>query len=305
MRKKPLVLGKVCPSIVAVPILVLFIGGAFTSLWASSAEEKPFSSFVIDGWKQSGGIQTFSPRKLYDYIDGAADLYLTYDFQELKVAEYLNEKKASVTVEIYRHGTPSHAFGIYSQERLPNANFLDVGAQGYSEKNILNFVSGNYYVKINSFNTGSEDEEVLLAFARKVADHLGEKGTLPSILSSFPEEGKKKNSEKFIAKDFLGYSFLHSAFTADYELSSKKFKLYVIEGADREDCRSMIQKYLQQTGDQRKNVAEGRYTLPDPYHGEMDLVWKGRHIWGVLNLGETSLRSKYLKLLEEGLQKKG
>ena len=305
MEKKPPVGGKVCPSIFAVPILVFLIYGGFTPLWASSSEENPLPSFVINGWKQSGGIQTFSPRKLYDYIDGAADLYLTYDFQELKVAEYSNEKKASVTVEIYRHGTPSHAFGIYSQERLSNANFLDVGAQGYSEKNILNFVSGNYYVKINSFHTGSEDEEVLLAFAKEVADHLGGKGTLPPILSAFPEEGKKKNTEKFIAKDFLGYSFLHSAFTADYELPGKKFKLYVIEGADQEDCRSMIQKYLQQTGDSRKNVAEGRYTLPDPYHGEMNLVWKGKYIWGVLNLGEPSLRSKYLKLFEERLGKKG
>jgi hypothetical protein len=305
MGKKPPVVRKVCPSIFAVPVLVFLICGGFTPLWASSSEENPSPSFMINGWKQSGGIQTFSPRKLYDYIDGAADLYLTYDFQELKVAEYLNEKKASVTVEIYRHGTPSHAFGIYSQERLSNADFLDVGAQGYSEKNILNFVSGNYYVKINSFNTGSEDEEVLLAFAKEVADHLGGKGTLPPILSAFPEEGKKKNSEKFIAKDFLGYSFLHSAFTADYELSGKKFKLYVIEGADQNDCRSMIQKYLQQTGDPRKNVAEGRYTLPDPYHGEMDFLWKGKYIWGVLNLGEPSLRSKYLKLFEEGLQKKG
>jgi len=304
MREKSPVAGKAYPYIFAFPILVLLIWGAVTPLWASSSEGKSSPFPGVNGWKQSGEIQTFSPRKLYDYINGAADLYLTYDFQELKVAEYLNEKKASVTVEIYRHRTPSHAFGIYSQERLTNADFLDVGAQGYREKNILNFVSGNYYVKINSFNTGSEDEEVLLAFAQKVADNLGEKGTLPSILSSFPEEGKKKNSEKFIAQDFLGYSFLHSAFTADYELSGKKFKLYVIEGADQKDCGNMIQKYLQQTGAPRKNGAEGRYTLLDPYHGEMDLVWKGKYIWGVLNLGEPNLRSKYLKLFEEGLQKR-
>ena len=129
----------------------------------------------IRGWKQTGGILTFSPRKLYDYIDGAADLYLTYEFQELKVAEYQNEKKASVTVEVYRHKTPGQAFGIYSQERLSNANFLDIGAQGFIEKNILIFTQANYYVKINSSDTGSEDEEVLLAFAKGIAKNLGQK----------------------------------------------------------------------------------------------------------------------------------
>ena len=88
----------------------------------------------MTGWKQSGEIQTFIPKNLYEYINGAADLYLTYDFQELKVAEYQNEKKASVTVDVYRHKTPLYAFGIYSQERLSEANFLDIGAQGYDEQ---------------------------------------------------------------------------------------------------------------------------------------------------------------------------
>ena len=133
---------------------------------------------------------------------------------------------------------------------------------------------------------------------------MGEKGALPSILSSFPEEGKKKNSEKFINKNFLGYSFLHSAFTADYELSGKKFKLFVIEGADGNDCRDMIQKYLQQTRSPEKNIVESRYTIADPYHGEIELHWQGKYIWGILSLNDPLLRSKYLELFEKGLQKR-
>jgi len=222
----------------------------------------------------------------------------------LKVAEYLNDKKASVTVEIYRHRTPTHAFGIYSQERLANAKYIGIGAQGYSEENILIFVIGNYYVKINSFNTGPEDQEVLPIFAKKIAENLGGKGSLPSILSSFPKEGRKENSEKFIAKNFLGYSFLHSGFTADYELSGKKFKLFVIEGGDHNDCRNMIQEYLRRTEDLRKRIEEGRFILKDPYHGEMDFCWKGQYIWGALNLDEPAIRSKYLKLFEESLPKR-
>lgn len=278
--------------------------GIFTPLWASSSGGKSFPFPEIPGWKQTGKIQTFLPHNLYDCINGGADLYLKYDFQELKVAEYLNDKKASVTIEIYRHRTPTHAFGIYSQERLANAKYIDIGAQGYSEENILNFVMGSCYVKMNSFNIGPEDQEVLSIFAKKVVENLGEKGSLPSILSSFPQEGRKENSEKFIAKNFLGYSFLHSGFTADYELSGKKFKLFVIEGGDQNDCRNMIQEYLLRTGDLRKRIEEGRFILKDPYHGEMDFYWKGQYIWGALNLDEPAIRSKYLKLFEESLPKR-
>lgn len=295
---------KIYPLIFTLFSLFSLVSGAITPSWAASPGGKSSPFPEIAGWKQSGKILTFSPRKLYDYINGAADLYLTYEFQELKVAEYQNEKKASVTVEVYRHKTPTQAFGIYSQERFSSATFLDIGAQGYLEKEILNFVTGNYYVKMNSIDTGTEDEEVLRTFAKKVVENLGGKGSLPSILSAFPEEGKKKNSEKFIAKNFLGYSFLQSGFTADYELSGEKFKLYVIVGADAKECRSMIQKYLEKIEKPRENLAEGRFTLQDPYHGEMDFSWKGKYIWGALNLGDSTLRSKYLKLFEEGLLKK-
>lgn len=268
------------------------------------AEAKDFKFPEVTGWKKSGEIQTFTPRTLYEYINGAADLYLMYDFQELKVAEYLNEKKASVIIDVYRHKTPTHAFGIYSQERLPNADFIDVGVQGYIEGEILNFIAGPYYVKITSYKIESGGQEVLISFAKKVAENMEEKGVLPALLKSFPPDGKVRNSEKFIAKNFLGYSFLHSAFTADYEFSGVEFKLFVIEVADKSECEGMIRKYVQQIRSPKKNLVEGRYTLLDPHHGEIELHWRGEYIWGILNVNDLELRLKYLKLFEEGLKKK-
>lgn len=272
-------------------------------LGASISEGKSFVFPEIIGWKQSGEPQICSPKTLYEYINGAADLYLAYDFQELNVTEYLNDKKASLTVEIYRHKSPNDAFGIYSQERLPDANYLNIGIQGYIDKNILNFLSGSYYVKINSYNTGAEDQEVLQAFAKKVVEILGEEGGLPSILSSFPAEGKIGNSEKFIARDFLGHSFLKTAFTSDYDLSGQKFKLFLIDCGDKNECRNILQKYLQQTKNSDKEVVEERYTLSDPHHGVVDLYWKGDYIWGILDSADTDLRSKYLNLFGEKLKK--
>jgi hypothetical protein len=111
-------------------LLIGWMLGNSASLWAAGGEGGTYSFPEMAGWKQSGEVQIYSPANLYDYINGGADLYLKYDFQELKVADYINDQKASVTIEVYRHKTPVHAFGIYSQERLGNANYLEVGAQG-------------------------------------------------------------------------------------------------------------------------------------------------------------------------------
>ncbi len=286
---------------------VLFISlilGLAELLGVSNSGEKTFGLPEMPGWRQSEEIQTFKPETLFEYINGGADLYLAYDFQELEVGEYSNGKKASVTIEIYHHKTSTDAFGIYSQERLPDANFLNIGAQAYVETNVLNLLAGPYYVKISSINTGPDDREILIAFAKKVSETLGEKGALPSILSSFPEEGKKKNSEKFISKNFLGYSFFHSAFTADYEVSGKKFKLFVIEPGGKTECKNMIQKYVEQTGKTEKNLTEGRYLVQDHHHGDIALQWQGVNLWGIVSLNDPDLRSKYLKLFEEGLKKR-
>jgi len=283
----------------------IYVGlSIFIFLWNSISEGKEFKFPEIAGWKQTGEVETFNPKNLYEYINGAADLYLTYDFVELKVAEYQNEKKASVTVDVYRHETPLHAFGVYSQERISGAKFLDIGVQGYYETGFLNFLTGPYYVKISASNTGPEDEEVLVAFAKKVAENLGLKGSFPSILSFFPAEGKKRNSEMFISKNLLGYAFFQSGYTADYELQGKNFKLFIIERENKDECKATIEKYLQTIKSPRKEIREGGYTLSDPHHGEIDLQWQGKYVWGIINLNEASLRSRYLKLIEERLKDK-
>lgn len=279
------------------------IVGIMVLLWGPAAEAKGFSFPEIAGWKKTGEVQTFTPKNLYEYINGAADLYLMYDFEELKVMEYENREKAQVTVDVYRHRTPLHAFGIYSQERLPKASFLDIGIQAYYEEGFLNFLTGPYYVKLSSVNTGHEDREVLTTFAKKMADQLGPKGSLPSILSAFPAEGKETCSEKFIAKNLLGYAFFRSGFTADYELQNQKFKLFIIEGENKDECRDMIEKYLQTIKSPKKKIREGPLIVSDPHHGEIGLHWQDRYLWGILNLNEASLRLKYLNLLEEGLKK--
>lgn len=268
------------------------------ALWitAPRVEGAPIAFPEMPGWTRPSAPLAFSSETLYEYINGAADLYLTYEFQDLLVAEY-QRGKAAVTAEIYRLGTPTQAFGIYSQERLANARFLEIGVQGYYEPGVLNFLLGPHYVKISGDGLGADDEQVLLAFARRLEAHLGEKGGFPAILSAFPADGRRSHTEKFVSKSFLGYAFLHSGYTVGYEAAGKRFTLFAIEGTDREDCRRMLERYAAQLKLPAGMVAEGTLRLTDPYHGVLDLVWQGSRIWGVMGLDDSPLRSGYVKML--------
>jgi hypothetical protein len=284
----------------ATGLLCVFFVFCFFPLAAKS--QPPSSLFPEEaGWDKTDSIQVFSPDTLYDFINGAADLYLTYDFKELQVAEFARKDKASVTIEIYRHGSPTNAFGIYSQERLANADFLDIGVQGYYEEKVLNFLA--YYVKISSSNTAKDDRDILVRFAKGTAEKLGGERVFPALLQAFPDGGKIKNGEKFIGKNFLGYSFFPSAFIADYQTGGQKFKLFFMVGTGAEDCRARLQRYFQQIKRPAETISEGRYVISDPYHGNLEIFWKGKYIGGILNLSPSPLRQKYLSLFESQLPK--
>jgi hypothetical protein len=221
------------------------LGLFFWALPSVAAGAQPFAFPSMDGWTLAGQPQVFAPDTLYDYINGGSDLYLKYDCEELAVVEY-RKGAMSVSAEVYRHRTPDHAFGIYSQERVPSAEFVAIGAQGYYENAVCNFIQRGYYVKLSGENTGTEDRAILLRFARHISAKLPGPSALPESLAAFPAEAKRANAEKFIAKDFLGYGFLRSGFTAEYERSGHRYQLFVIVGDDPADARAMLQQYLKQ-----------------------------------------------------------
>lgn len=258
----------------------------------------------VSGWQTGDSVEVFTGGNLYNRIDGAADLFLTYSFEELRTSLYHRGDGASVVVELYRFRTPLDAFGMYSQERPSGGSFLKIGAQAYCEDQILNFVAGETYVKISSFGLRAEADTVLREFGRAVAAKVGGTTVLPNALKLFPLQGKKPNSERYASTDLLGYDCFHSGFTSEYRVGKREFQLLLIQGADAEDCREMLARYFRATHDPRKDMREGQYDVSDPHHGVITLCWRGKFIYGVLHLPDRKLRRKYIVLME-GLLKGG
>jgi len=162
--------------------LVGLVGFALTVGGAEGRQELRHRSELfpeMKGWKRLDSTRVYNAANLYDYIDGAADVFLSYEFQELRVADYESAGGGLVTVEIYRHKSPVDAFGIYSRERPTEGPFLEISEQGYYREGILNFVQGAAYVKIASINVRENMGGQLREFAQKVSDRLGTRTGLP------------------------------------------------------------------------------------------------------------------------------
>jgi hypothetical protein len=254
----------------------------------------------VAGWKLAEESRTYLPASLFEYIDGAAENYLSYGFQELAVAEYKSDTgPASLTVEIYDVGGSLNGFGIYSAERYPGSRFLDIGAQGYFEEGTLNFFAGQDYVKLLCFDCGEAAETVLIQFARDIEKRIGpKKGGLPPVLGLFPGEGLVANSERFIRQNVLGYGFLHDGYLAGYRASGQEFELFVIAGQDAAETQKMLDQYLAaqaRNGTPVEKAGPG-YHVHDRYAQNVYLAAKGRYLLGAMRLkdGGEAVGMEYL-----------
>ena len=115
----------------------------------------------IQGFTKTGAPVSYKPETLFEYIDGAAELYLIYDFSGLNLQIYQDKEGNSITAEIYDQQNVNNSFGIYSQERPYECEFLQIGTQANYMEGYLNFYQGRYYVKISGYNLGSKDKEYL------------------------------------------------------------------------------------------------------------------------------------------------
>ncbi len=200
---------------------------------------------AVSGWSQSEAPRTFAPENLFEYIDGAAESYIGYDFRELATVPYQKEKsEATLTVEVYDMGTPLHAFGIFSSERYPENPPVEVGMAGYMEGEALNFASGRYYVKLLAYGTGDATASTLLEFARRVDAGVKDKGALPEAFALFPPQGRVARSEKYVLKNFLGFEELHDGYVVGYKSGGAEFEAFAAQASDPPQAKAWADRLV-------------------------------------------------------------
>jgi len=286
--------------LVSIPALLL--GNVFTTQIKSHPQALLPD---LDSWELTEEPLHYYPDTLFEYIDGAAEAYLSYDFNELVVAQYRRSTAESVvSIEIYDMGNHKNSFGIYSAERFIGSEFVSAGTQGYFEEGLLNFLIGQYYIKLLCFDCKAESDSLLRMFCVEIVSKIGDKTQFPALLMVFPKEGLVPNSEKFILKNFMGYEFFHDGYIATYNSEGLSFNCFLIEAADSKDTQNMLDQYLKikdSTG--VENIPSG-FLVKDRYYDNIYIARKDTYLCGVIKIkdGFEEVGEKYLKLLIQALE---
>jgi len=186
----------------------------------------------------------YEPDNLWQYIDGAADVYLLYGFRKVITTEYaVGADSNRANVEIYCMESPTHAFGIYAAERSPDEQPVAIGVQGQLGPDVLNFYKGPYYVKMISFAPSKDASASLAQMGRSIADKIPGEFTEPEMFRYFPVENRVNQSERYIPTNFLGQRYLENGYCCDYANDQGFYQVFLVPLESDTAAQAVLKKY--------------------------------------------------------------
>ena len=281
--------------VLSIVFLSLFINPG--NVCAHSPEAKDIQFPPIDGFDIKQEYPVYYPDNLWDYINGAADTYLDYGFTKLNIAEYV-KGESSYKAEVYIHDNAVYAFGMYAVERSTDYHFIDLGIQGYSEASLVHFVKGSYYVKVSTYSDDPEAEEITAKIATTIENMLRGENSVPGIFKLFPETGRILNSEYFVSRNFLGYSFLNQVFSCRYKADDNAFIVFIIPSEDSPEHENSLDKLLEKAVSFEKGE-NGIYIIHDRYNGVLYASQDAGYIIGVQGLEDLLLATEFIEKIKQ------
>ena len=248
----------------------------------------------LAAWKRNDPPKRFTEADLYGYIDGGAELFLEYGFEQLTVQKYRNGAD-DFTVEAYRMTDPAAALGIYLMKAGKEAPVPGFRERHTANRYQLMFCRDRYFVIVNNLS----GKEALAPAQPKFAAYIASK--LPAAaavteLQMLPREGLVPGSARLVRGayglqavytlgdgDILLLERKRCAASADYRSPRGSFTLIVASYADATQAKRAFD-HLQKNLDRYLKIVDQR---PDRFVFE-DYSKK----YGVVTVAGTRLEAR-------------
>jgi hypothetical protein len=155
------------------------------------------------GWKVQPETETYDRETIFQYINGAGEVYLSYGFNEVTVAWYSKPEAPEISAEIFNMGQAEDAYGVFSHSR--NSEETGIG-QGYEyQGSLLCFWKGPYFVCVRAEEETPESKDAVFALAGEIDSSITETGEKPPIVDLLPTPNLSRGSVRF----FHGHASLN------------------------------------------------------------------------------------------------
>ena len=234
----------------------------------------------ISGWKKSVKGTFYTPENLYEYINGGAELYRSYNFRQMLAQKYEKEELPEITMDIFDMGSSFNAFGVFSHSREALDQSIAPDVESEYGSGLLTFWKGRFYVSIMAYPETEEKKKTVLALGRHIAGLIRESSQIPPIISKLPTENLVKESIRY----FQHYIWLNSHyFISDQDILfiDKDTHAVLAKYKDKPDTGSYYVLLVAYPDTSKAKAAYGNFMkhyLPDAQDGMKQLEdgkWTG------------------------------
>lgn len=264
-----------------VPVLAIWlcVAAGIESADAASRQGSVVLPSTVEGWTWDGHEAHYDARTVFDYIDGAGELFLAYGFQQLAVRRFEKADQPPLTLEYYDMSAAEGALGVFSFERQGES--IGIGQGSEQGGGLLRFWKGRYFVSIFADGEGAEAESAILHLGRLTAAAIREEGQPPRAIGLIPgrDAGLVETSVRyltshvllnqrlFIARDnVLGLTRQTGAVLARYGRDAAAAHLLLVRYPTATAARAAYGRFMAAylptaDGKDRVKTNDGRWTL--------------------------------------------
>jgi hypothetical protein len=150
-------------------------------------------------WAPAGAPDCYVGEDLFIYINGGAEIYHEYGFEQVLVQRFESPPDRTITLEIFRMSGSDAAFGIYSFKRGARGDARAFGDGGILESYYLNFWKDDLLVTLIGQDDSPATREGLELIAGAVDARIARSGNPPRLVELLPEAGLIEQRSRYLA----------------------------------------------------------------------------------------------------------
>ncbi len=182
-------------------VCVIFLFGASSVAMNPVPDESDVNlPRTVGGWTLTGAPRTITSKSIFDYMDGAGELYIGYRFKHLDVFEYSSPDEDQILVELYWMEDSDDAFGLISgdwggepadlgqEPAARGARDPWQGKRALYGSGLLRIWSGDLYARVMAYQETPRSKAAVMELGRVILSKRRSSAP-PSLLSALPSTG--------------------------------------------------------------------------------------------------------------------
>jgi hypothetical protein len=131
--------------------------------------------------------QTFDAETIFDYIDGAGEVYRSYNMKFLVSRRFHKDGKPDIVVDFFDMGSSEDAYGVFTHDL--DGEDAGIGQGSNYKAGLLSFWKGRYFGSVFAEEETKDAKEAVLELGRRIARAIPKEGPKPGLLSYLPAGG--------------------------------------------------------------------------------------------------------------------